>query len=133
MRFERNVFLLKGESAYSDFERSLESGELTSDLNLYWDVTAPEPLVYTFSPWKGGDVTFDWGYKASDGDPRVRKFSLGEWQRTGQDRHSRTGDPGFNDPDNGDFTLRGDSPTHEIGFAVIDLHDIGPRPKTQRA
>lgn len=133
MRFERNVFLLKGESAYSDYERSLESGELTSDLNLYWDVTAPEPLVYTFSPWKGGEVTFDWGYKASDGDPRVRKFSLSEWQRTGQDRHSCTADPGFIDPDNGDFTLRGDSPTHEIGFAAIDLHDIGPRPKTQRA
>jgi hypothetical protein len=127
MRFERNIFLLKGEPAYSDYERSLESGELTSDLNLYWDVTVPEPLVYNFSPWKGGEVTFDWGYSGSDTDPNVRHFSLSEWQKTRQDRHSRVADPGFTDPGHGDFGLSLDSPAHEIGFLPINLSDIGPR------
>ncbi len=132
MRFERNVFLLNGEPAYIDYERALEAGELSSDLNLYWDVSSPEPLVYKFSPWKGGEVTFDWGYQASDTDPRVRLFSLPEWQKTGQDRFSRVADPGFADPDGGDFTSPIDAPAHGIGFVPIDLSDIGPRPKEKR-
>jgi hypothetical protein len=132
MRFERNIFLLRGEPAYSDYERSLESGELSSDMNLYWDVTRPDPLVYKFSPWKGGEVTFDWGYKGSDTDPRVRLFSLADWQGAGQDRFSRVADPEFADPEGGDFTLAADSPAREMGFAPIDLSDIGPRPKGKR-
>jgi hypothetical protein len=134
MRFERNVFLLDGEPAYIDYERSLESGELSSDLNLYWDVTRPgDPLVYRFSPWKGGEVTFDWGYKGGDAaDPRVRLFSLAEWRRTGQDRHSAVADPGFADPRSGDFTLPDDSPARALGFVPLDLSDVGPRPKDRR-
>jgi hypothetical protein len=132
MRFERNVFLLNGEPAYIDFERALESGELSSDLNLYWDVTRPDPQVYRFSPWKGDAITFDWGYAAAEDDPRVRVFSLEDWKHTGNDRHSLVANPGFRNPAEGDFAIEDRSATDEIGFVPIDLSDVGPRPKELR-
>ena len=42
-----------------------------------------------------------------------------EWQSSGTDVGSRIADPGFADPENGDFTLRGSSPAFSLGFAPI--------------
>jgi hypothetical protein len=41
-------------------------------------------------------------------------------------------DPMFVDPDNGDFTLRPESPALALGFQPIDVSQAGPRPREAR-
>jgi hypothetical protein len=40
---------------------------------------------------------------------------------------SSIGDPLFNDPQNDDYRLKGQSPAFKLGFVPIDLGKIGPR------
>ena len=53
-----------------------------------------------------------------------------EWQKRGKDRHSQYADPLFVNPEQGDFTLRPESPAFALGFQPIDLSQVGPRIKT---
>lgn len=53
-----------------------------------------------------------------------------EWQKRGKDRHSQYADPLFVNPEQGDFTLRSESPALALGFQPIDLSQVGPRIKT---
>ncbi|HQK95123.1 MAG TPA: right-handed parallel beta-helix repeat-containing protein [Armatimonadota bacterium] len=53
--------------------------------------------------------------------------SLEEWQAAGMDVDSIVADPLFVDPENGDFTLRPESPALKLGFRPIDLSAVGPR------
>jgi hypothetical protein len=53
-----------------------------------------------------------------------------EWQERGKDRHSQYADPLFTNPEQGDFTLRPESPAFASGFQPIDLSQVGPRIKT---
>jgi hypothetical protein len=53
-----------------------------------------------------------------------------EWQTRGKDRHSQYADPLFANPEQGDFTLRPESPAFALGFQPIDLRQVGPRVKT---
>ncbi|HZT40735.1 MAG TPA: right-handed parallel beta-helix repeat-containing protein [Chthonomonadaceae bacterium] len=53
--------------------------------------------------------------------------SFAEWQRRGEDVHSRIADPLFVAPSRADFTLRPDSPALALGFQAIDLRGVGPR------
>ena len=53
-----------------------------------------------------------------------------EWQQRGKDRHSQYADPLFTNPEQGDFTLRSESPAFALGFQRIDLSQVGPRIKT---
>ena len=53
-----------------------------------------------------------------------------EWQKRGKDRHSQYADPLFVNPEQGDFTLRPDSPALALGFQPIDISQVGPRIKT---
>jgi hypothetical protein len=53
-----------------------------------------------------------------------------EWQKRGKDRHSQYADPLFVNPEQGDFTLRSESPALALGFQPIDLSQVGPRVKT---
>ena len=55
-------------------------------------------------------------------------MTLEEWQATGQDEDSLIEDPGFVDPDNGDFRLPDDSPALRIGFEPFDTTDFGRQP-----
>ena len=50
-----------------------------------------------------------------------------EWQKRGKDRHSQYADPLFVNPEQGDFTLRSESPALALGFQPIDLSQVGPR------
>jgi Right handed beta helix region/GH141 insertion domain len=68
--------------------------------------------------------------------PQGRDFPIGmprmgvtfsEWQNQGQDTHSIFADPRFVDPENGNFTLRSDSPAFQLGFKQIDVSTVGPR------
>jgi hypothetical protein len=53
--------------------------------------------------------------------------SLDRWRERGPDRNSIVENPGFADPDSGDFSLASDSPVLRIGFRPFDLSDVGPR------
>ena len=71
------------------------------DFNLYWNAS-------------GEPVTF-------------MKYSLAEWRAKGLDRHSLIADPLLVDPDNGDFTLKPESPAFKLGFRPLDVNNAGPR------
>ena len=53
--------------------------------------------------------------------------TLEDWQEQGIDKGSMIADPLFVDPDNGDFTLRPDSPAFKLGFEPFDISEVGPR------
>ncbi|MBM4088548.1 MAG: hypothetical protein FJ276_03850 [Planctomycetes bacterium] len=53
-----------------------------------------------------------------------------EWQKRGENRHSHYADPLFENADQGDFTLRAESPALALGFQPIDLSQVGPWIKT---
>ncbi|MEI6196950.1 MAG: right-handed parallel beta-helix repeat-containing protein, partial [Verrucomicrobiota bacterium] len=52
------------------------------------------------------------------------------WQQRGKDAHSLYADPLFVAPEQGDFTLKPESPAFALGFQPIDLSQVGPRVKT---
>jgi hypothetical protein len=75
------------------------------DYNCYWNAAA-QP------------VTFPGG------------LTLQQWQqKRGQDLHSLTADPGFADPDRGDFRVKPDSPALKIGFKPFDYGQAGRKTK----
>jgi hypothetical protein len=75
--------------------------QMTLDHNLYWDAS-------------GRPVKF-------------AGLSLAEWQAKGRDVHSLVADPRFENPDQGDFRLKPDSPALKLGFKPIDLSQVGPQ------
>ena len=48
-----------------------------------------------------------------------------QWREAGQDAHSIIANPGFVDPQNGDFHLRPKSPAFGLGFEAIEVEAIG--------
>jgi hypothetical protein len=54
-----------------------------------------------------------------------------KWRARGMDDGSVIADPGFVDPEHGDFRFKpGKGPTESIGFQQWDLSDVGPRPSS---
>lgn len=95
---EHNIVLSDDGKFYGD---SWKKQNFECDHNLYWD-TSDEPRDF-------GGMSFE------------------EWQAQGHDTHSLFADPGFADPENGDFSLPDDSPALKVGFKPIDLSSVGPR------
>ncbi len=52
-------------------------------------------------------------------------MNLQEWRSYGLDENSLLADPMFTDPENGDFSLNGDSPAFKIGFREFPLDSFG--------
>jgi hypothetical protein len=52
--------------------------------------------------------------------------SWADWNRQGQDLHSILGDPGFSNPQHGDFSTRPEA-TEKIHFQPLAISDAGPR------
>ena len=73
------------------------------------------------------------GTTAGPGSSRsAQTFPFEQWQeKRGQDKHSLIDDPLFTNPQQGDFSLKADSPALQLGFQPIDLSHVGPR-KTAR-
>lgn len=97
---------------------------------------AESHLSFTFERnivfWRDGDLltgrfddlnyTFDYNlYWREGGGINFGGFSLGEWRSRGMDLHSLIEDPLFVNPDNGDFTLKNNSPAFALGFRSIDV------------
>jgi hypothetical protein len=96
--FERNIVLwTKGPLLGSNWN----DNNFKLDYNLYWDAA-------------GKPVTFFGG------------LDLAQWrQKRDQDRHSVIADPGFVDPDKGDFRLKPNSPALALGFKPFDYTKAG--------
>lgn len=99
-----------------------------------------QPYAFYFHPKdpKGKTVTStfecDWNLYFN---PALKKDELKlagsnwvEWQKRGKDVHAQYADPLFANPDQGDFTLKPNSPALALGFQPIDLSQVGPRIKT---
>ncbi len=81
------------------------------------------------SNWNDNNFRMDWNcYWNAAGKP-VRfpgNLSLEEWQKQRQqDLHSMIADPGFVDPEKGDFRLKPDSPALKLGFQPFDYTKAG--------
>ena len=110
-----NIFLSQGEPFHvSPSNRMRQKGFLCNN-NLYWNYKDG-----SFCSGNGGETgnllktlneVLDWE----------------EWQEMGWDRNSIVADPGFADPQKGDFTLVDDTNLKKIGFTPLDLSCVGPR------
>jgi hypothetical protein len=96
------------------------------------------PYTFYFHPKdKKGTATVtntfecDWNLYFNPGKKRDEVQWAGgtwaEWRARGKDLHSQYGDPSFADPEQGDFTLKPESPAFALGFQAIDLSQVGPR------
>lgn len=79
--------------------------------------------------WPAFTTLWDYNlYWHEGGEPvRFMKYSFDEWKAKGLDEHSLVADPLFVDPENGDFSLKPESPAWKLGFQPIDLGRVGPR------
>jgi len=93
--FERNIVYC--EHPYMAGRRVTENEDV--ERNLYWCTTGEEPVFCG--------------------------MTLAEWRAAGHDLESIVDDPGFRDPERGDFTLAEDSPALQIGFEPISMDGIG--------
>ena len=110
LTFQCNIILSNGQPVnVGGYGHKLTEPNMVSDLNLIWDV-AGEPFAR-----QGQD-----------------KLTVAQLQEHGLERHSLVADPKFADAANGDFTLAPDSPAFALGFAPIDLSDVGPRSPEKR-
>lgn len=82
--------------------RKARQCDTESDHNLYWCIGSPET-----------------------GQERVN-----ELQSLGVDRHSRSENPGFVDPENGDFSLKNDAAALELGFQPLPIEAMFAPRKT---
>ena len=111
-----NIFYSKNRPMYiSGYDHTFKdrSDVISSDLNLFWDAEGSENMVQEKADTNAvldGTVT-----------------SLAEWQELGLDIHSIVANPGFADPDNGDFSLPDNSPAFKTGFKPIDTSMVGIR------
>ena len=64
-------------------------------------------------------------------DGTENTYTLGQWQALGYDEHSLFADPGFINPQQGDFRLRPDSPAFALGFREFDVTSFGAREHTR--
>src|SRR6185312_4048624 len=54
-----------------------------------------------------------------------------QWQTEGEDAHSQIADPGFMDPEHGNFQFKTESKQHLLGFVPFNLEAFGPRPRNR--
>ena len=97
-RIEGNVVFTRGEALFNEAWTPEHS---TSKRNLYFIDTEVKDVF-------PGGKSFD------------------EWRLGGQDEGGVLTDPGFADPESGDFSLRPDTPAAKIGFKVFPVPNIGP-------
>jgi len=94
------------------------------DQKFYWQKrlgchgTGPDPLVR--------DCHADHNVYWCTAAPEEGEAHLQRERAFGVEANSLAVDPGFIDPENGDFRLRPDSPLHEIGIVLPNDQDAGP-------
>jgi len=81
------------------------------------------------SNWTNNQYFLDYNlyYNANEDTVKFKEWTFEEWQKRGQDVHSIIADPLFENPIEGDFTLKKKSPAIELGFTPINMNTVGPR------
>ncbi len=75
--------------------------------------------------WSNWNLFYNPTKKVEEIDFGGGKFA--DWQKRGYDTNSVYADPMFVDPDNGDFTLKPESPALKLGFELIDMSVVPGR------
>ncbi len=115
--FTGNIFLSDKGYVYSGGYglKPGESGALSTDLNIVWDIQKGEPMAAATRQFTETAI-----------DLEKTGMTWSRWVELGFDRHSVVADPCFVDPLAGDFRLRPESPALTMGFKPIDLSSVGP-------
>jgi hypothetical protein len=82
--------------------------------------------------WENYNATFrnNQYWPTGKAEAKFAYQSFDEWHNKGMDKGSVVADPGFVDPEHGNFGFKpGAGPSAAIGFEPWDLPDVGPRPK----
>ena len=116
LTFNKNIVVTDGKPIYTGgYALGPARMQLQADLNLFWDLS-------------GGDIVMA---STRGNDPTT--WDLDNWRKdSNNDRHSVIADPKFADVASRDLTLAADSPAFGLGFALIDVSDVGPRPIDRR-
>ncbi len=124
---QNNIFAMASDG---QMFRSGDTGKLDQTGVFYRNIFYwKDDRLFNRSEWPNYDVVMDYNlyYDASGREVRFLAFSHDEWKQKGLDQNSLIADPLFVDPDNGDFSLRPETPARQLGFQPIDLSDVGPR------
>lgn len=73
------------------------------------------------------DADTDYNIYFNTVDPEMGKALIEKNQKNGVDLNSQAVDPLFVDPENGDFSLKPDSPALQMGIKPVDLSQVGLR------
>ena len=73
------------------------------------------------------DADTDFNIYFCSADPEMGKAMLEKQQRDGMDKNSRSVDPLFVDPENGDFRFKPRSPALKMGIVPFDMKKVGLR------
>lgn len=141
-RVRNNIFAFCGDSGFNrlfkahakDFEYDQSSlkrnivfqseGAMTSgyydsqwteiDRNVYWSEQGKDAIRFN-----------DRSSRILDDAPRIEDVSFDRWRELGRDQHSHTVNPGFADPEEGNFQLTKESPAAAIEFERFDYDRAG--------
>ena len=113
---KNNILLSDGTPIYAGgYEYNVDQeGAFEADSNLVWS-TAGEII--------GAQNRFP----SRLYEPNEPVMSWEDWLSLGNDQNTLIADPGFKDPENGDFSLPENSPALKIGFKPFPLGQAGPR------
>lgn len=92
-----------------------------ADTSFYQEIKNYRTPVGAYA--RDADTDYNIYYCAKN--PSLGEAVLAEKQREGVDRHSIAADPLFENPDEGDFRLKPNSPALQMGIVPIDLSKIG--------
>ena len=79
--------------------------------------------------WSKPSAAFDYNtyWHVGGGEIRFGNRTWEQWQKAGEDVHSKIADPHFVNPAGGDFQLTAESESALAGFKSFDLSTVGPR------
>jgi hypothetical protein len=129
---QNNIFAFNGQrqvNRYGDLPwagaKVDQTGMLYRNI-IYWK----DGELFRREDWDNFDIILDYNlYCDISGKPfKFLNYTLEEWHEKGMDRHSIIADPLFCDPENGDFSLKPESPAFKLDFKPFDLTNVGPRP-----
>lgn len=124
-----NIFAL-GRDAQIRRTRLEDHLSFTFEKNLiYWREGTPLD-----GNWSKLNVKFDNNTYWHEGG-EVFKFAnmtWDEWRKAGMDEHGQIRDPGFVDPDHGDFHMKNRTERKLAGFVPFDVSTAGPRPRARQ-
>ena len=139
-RFENNIIadVIAPRGVYLKIvEGPMEGG--SNKRNIYYSTLADCTLISEPGAGKGlvgedrrgrvparmKDLDSDTNIYFCKADPKIGETTLKKLQGDGVDAESRSVDPMFVDPENGDFTFKPGSPALEMGIAPIDVSQAG--------